>query len=246
MLHTRLATHQSLFYCLALFGQARYNWHACRERSSVQQPVECSWTVDTIHQKSMKIKWALSETEGWLWWWLWLSWGEWFWRVGIWCWDSLASHTRGNSKRRGENRACFNIRKQQHNIGVHVHSSSNPRVRAPWVLGRGHWVGSEFHRDMVSAGFIQELRSFVVTGVTWWPCYLKITWRFKNIAGEPFFNSTQLSHYRRRKMRRKMRTNVNFIIQIWFLAGHGCDVYWPASVSCHIKVQFANSTKQRD
>lgn len=144
-----------------------------------------------------------------------MSWGEWFWRVGIWCWNSLASHTRCNSKRRGENCACFNIRKQQHKIGLHVHSSSNPRVRAPWVLGRGHWVGSEFHRDMVSAGFIQELRSFVVTGVTWWPCYLKITWRFKNIAGGPFFNSTQLSHRAPngmeallsifRRMRRKMR-----------------------------------------
>lgn len=211
-----------------------------------------------------------------------------------------------------------------------MHSSSNPRVRAPWVLGRGHWVGSEFHRDMVSAGFIQELRSFVVTGVTWWPCYLKITWRFKNIAGGPFFISylierrmewkrsylsfgewegkwehflkTQRSNESENRHEKKQPefplsnselnvefknhvlliiwtylvigaccntgngakiqkwsvvceiksknlaelTNVNFIIQIGFLAGHGCDVYWPATVSCHIKVQFANSTKQHD
>lgn len=78
------------------------------------------------------------------------------------CGYSLASHTHEAAATGKEN-----FRKQQHNLGLRVHSSSNPRLKTPRVLGRGDWVGLTFHRDIVSAGFIQELRPFAVAGVTW-------------------------------------------------------------------------------
>lgn len=108
------------------------------------------------------------------------------------CFQSGLADTRQQQPSEEMKFMFFTLRKQQHNWGLRVHSSRSPRLRTLRVLGRGHWVGSEFHRDIVSAGFIQELKPFAVTGVTWWPCHLNITWRFKNRAVGSFFNSTRL------------------------------------------------------